>query len=415
VSGTTVVLHGTVAASVLVGLPVTWRALAAPAGPGESRVPVRRWSRPGWWLAVVTALLLLNQVLFTVYALRVRGGDMSYLAVYVPDGWFELADGPAMRWFAGQVPAPRLFAVCALRVPSLLELPFGMLACLTVVNWLDPRRYRRLTGAAVLGLMSASYTITFCLIEWTLHTPFTNQDLALRAVSGVVTAIALHRLGRLPSAPPGTGAPRTAPELLACAASCAALGYLVLALYDSVLLYSMGRVGAHLPGAVAAGAILAASRLVATRLRLRDAALPGPGLDTLITGLSWWIALFLIPALAIRYELGFGTGLIAAAAGLLVIVAATAVALREVYTRLPTDGPGRAVPRWLAGLALAAVAAVTAAAAGLAVSARHPEMRLLAAAALFVLTATLVCAAWDRRTVRPGRTASPDTPLRPAS
>jgi hypothetical protein len=419
VTGTTAALHGTVAASVLAGLPVAWRALTAPAVPGGSRVPVRWWCRPGWWLVVVTALLLVNQVLFTVYALRVRHGDMSYLAGYVPDGWFELADGPAMRWLAGQVPAPQLFAVCALRVPSLLELPFGMLACLTIVNWLDPRRYRRLTGAAVLGLMTASYSITFGLIEWALHNPYTNQDLVLRAVSGVLTAFALHRLGRLPSAPPGTGAPRTAPELLAFAASCAALGYLVLALYDSVLLYSMGRAGAYLPGAIAAGAVLAASRLVATQLRRRPAVPPGPGLDTLITGLSWWVALFLIPALAIRYELGFGSPLFAAAAGALVVVAATAAALREVYTRLPPDGPARAVHRWLAGLVLAGVTAVTAAAAGLAVSARHPETRLLGAGALFVLAATVVFAAWDRRAVQPGQTADPaqdlDMPLGPAS
>jgi hypothetical protein len=73
-----------------------------------------------------------------------------------------------------------------------------------------------------------------------LHTPYTMQNLALRAVSGVVTVYALRRLGRPPSTPPGTGTPRSAAELVAFAISAAALGYLVLALYDSVLLDSLG-------------------------------------------------------------------------------------------------------------------------------------------------------------------------------
>ncbi|WP_345528055.1 hypothetical protein, partial [Actinoplanes utahensis] len=268
-TGTAVALHATVAGSVLVGVPATWRAMRTTAA--ERSGPARWWCRPGWWLAVVTVVLFVNQVLFTIYALRVRDGDMSYLAIYVPDGWFELADGPVMTWLAEHTPAPELLAVCALRVPSLFELPLGMLAYLTVLNWLDPSLYRRLTSTTVIALMSASYSITFGLIEWELHTPYTVQNLALRLLSGIVTVFALRRLGRLPSAPQGSGAPRTAAELLAFAASTAALGYLVLALYDTVLLYSMGRVGEHVPGAVAAGTVLVAARFAAARLRRRPA------------------------------------------------------------------------------------------------------------------------------------------------
>ncbi|KHD74855.1 hypothetical protein MB27_26365 [Actinoplanes utahensis] len=457
---------------------------------------------------MVTVVLFVNQVLFTIYALRVRDGDMSYLAIYVPDGWFELADGPVMTWLAEHTPAPELLAVCALRVPSLFELPLGMLAYLTVLNWLDPSLYRRLTSTTVIALMSASYSITFGLIEWELHTPYTVQNLALRLLSGIVTVFALRRLGRLPSAPQGSGAPRTAAELLAFAASTAALGYLVLALYDTVLLYSMGRVGEHVPGAVAAGTVLVAARFAAARLRRRPAepvprgstpvtagsavmlgtvgsgagasaagggavvlgtvgsgagasaagggavvlgtvgsgagasaagggavvlgtvgsgagtpvtvggpvtagstgsdggllttradagkVTAGPGVGTLTAGMSWWLALFLVPALAIRYELGFGSWLLAASAGLLIIGAATAFAIFEVYGSLPRDGRAAAARRWLLGLVAAGLSATAAAAVGLAVPAVHPEMRLLSAAALFVLTATVVCAAWDR-------------------
>jgi hypothetical protein len=395
------VLHGTVVVSVLVGLPVMWRALRSPADEGERFGPVRWWTRPGSWLAIVVGLLFVNQVLFTVYALRVRHGDMSYLAVYVPDGWFELADGRAMAWLADHTPAPQLLAVCAMRVPSLLELPFGMLAYLTLLNWLHPRLYRRVTGTAVIALACASYSITFGLIEWDLHTPYTMQNLVLRAISGVVTVFALRRLGMLPSAPPGSGTPRGVAELLAFAASTAALGYLVLALYDSVLLYSMGRVGGHLPGAAVAGIVLVAARIAATRLRRRRFAVDvGPGLDTLTTGLSWWLGLLLVPALAIRYELGFGAVSFAAVAGLLVIAAATGATLWEVYGRLPAQGRPAAARRWLLGLAAAAVVSIAAAGVALAVPARHPETRLLWAAASFVLAATLVCAVWDRRSGR---------------
>lgn len=417
-TGTGAALHATVAVSVLAGVPLAVRAMRS--GVAEGAGTARWWCRPGWWLAVVVLILFGNQVLFTVYALRVHGGDMSYLGGYIPDGWFVLADGSVMTWLADRWPAPDLLALSALRIPSLFELPLGVLAYLTVLNWLDPSLYRRLTGTAVLALMCASYTITFGLIEWAMHTTYTMQNLALRAVSGVLTVVALRRLARLPSAPPGSGAPRTAAEFLAFAASTAALGFLVLSLYDSVLLYSMGRVGAHLPGALAAAALLVASRLAATRLRRRPAGpagagvgMPavgsagrgvgtlavgqtGPGLATLTAGLSWWLALFMIPALAIRYELGFGRWELAAGAGLLIIAVASVSAIVEVYRSLPVVGRTAAARRWLLGLAVAGLSAGAAAAAGLAVPAVHPEMRLLSAAALFVLIATAVCAVWDR-------------------
>jgi hypothetical protein len=387
----TILLHGTVLVSIVAGLPLTWRALRGRREPEPGRV--RWYGHPGWWLTIVTSLLLVNQVLFTIYALKARHGDLSYLSRHVPRGWFVLADGPAMTWLADHWPAPPLLALSAMRIPSLLELPFGILAYLTLLNWLDPRLYRRLTATPVLALTAASWSITFGLIEWALHTPYTWQNLALRAVSCVVTVVALRRLVRLPSAPPAVAPPRTPGELFAYASSAAALGYLVLALYDSVLLSSLGKVAGHLPGAAVAAVVLLLSRYESTRLRAHEAGPAGPTLDTLVTGLSWWLALFLVPALAIRYELGFGSRPLAAAAGLLVIAAATAAALREVYARLPDP---RAPGRWLLGLVVAVLAAAAAAGTGLRVPADHQELRLLWAAALFVLAATLVCAAWDR-------------------
>jgi hypothetical protein len=398
VNGTAVALHGIVLAAVLIGLPVTWRALRRDTDPAPPVAPPRRWHRPGWWLAAVTAAIYVNQVLFTVYALRVRHGDMSYLARDVPSGWFALADHDrAMVALAAHFPAAHLLSVTALRIPSLLELPFGLLAYLTVLNWLDPRRYRRLARPGVLGLACAFYTVTFGLIEWDLRTPYTVQDLVLRSISGVGCAVALCWLGRRSGAPEGTGAPRTAAELIAFAASAAALGYLILAMYDTVLLYSLGRTGSHLPGAMAAGALLVVARTAATRLRRRRLDRPtGAGLDTLDTGLSWWLGLFLVPALAIRYELGFGSPALAACAGALVIVVAAVAALREVAARLPGTRRRAARNVWLVQLAAALLAGALAATAGLAFATAYPETRLLRAAVLFVLAATLVCAGSDR-------------------
>ncbi|WP_155123553.1 MULTISPECIES: hypothetical protein [unclassified Actinoplanes] len=393
-TGTGLALHATVGMSVLIGLPVTGRAKAAE----EHHGAVRRRHRPGTWLLIVIGLLWLNQIAFTIYARRVHGGDLGYLGGYVPQGWFQLADGPVVSWLVAHTPQPQLLALSALRLPSLLELPLGMLAYLTIADWLDPGLYRRLTTPAVVALTSASYSITFGLIEWAMHTTYTIEDLVLRFVSGVLTAVALIRLGRRPSAPPGTGAPRTAHEFLVFAASTAALGHLILGLYDSVLLYSLGRLPAHLPGMIADVVVIAAARFAAARLRRRPVTVTGPGLDTLITGLSWWLALFLIPAMAIRYELGFGSRLFAAAAGLLVIGVATAVALREVHDRLPLSGRPAVTRRWLLGLGVAGVPASVAALIGfgLRVPGRQ-EIHLLTAAGLFVLTATVVSASWDRR------------------
>ncbi len=405
---TAVALHATVLVSVLAGLPLAWRALRHDPAPA-SRTP-RRWQRPGWWLAAVVTALFVNQVLLNVYALRVRHGDMSYLSQDVPSGWFVLADqNPIVVALADHFPAPSLLSVTALRIPSLLELPFGLLTYLTVLNWLDPRRYRQLAAPAVLGPACATYTVTFCLIEWALPTPYRVQDLVLRVVSGVACAFALCWLGRRSAAPDGTGAPRTPAELVVFLTSAAALGYLVLAMYDTVLLYNLGRVGSHLPGAVAACAVLAAARFAAARLRRRRLDRPaGAGLDTLGTALSWWLGLFLVPALAIRYELGFGSWLAAAAAGVLLLAAAAAGALREVAGRLPATEHGAARRSWLIQLAAALVAGAVAGGAGLATAAHYPESRLLRAAALFALAATLVCAGSDwlvsRHTTKTPRT-----------
>jgi hypothetical protein len=263
-----------------------------------------------------------------------------------------------------------------------------------VVNWLDPRRYRTLTTPTVVVLACASYTVTFSLIEVALPTAYTTQNLVIRAVSGVLCALGLIHLGRRPATASNVGAPRGSVELLLFAMSTAALGWLVLACYDTVLIYSLGRLPAQMPGILVAAGVLAASRSAASRLRNQPAQ-SGAGIDTLVTALSWWLILFFIPALAIRYELGFGSWKLAVTAATLIILAAAVAALHEVNSRLAALHHLSRV-RWVTELGGAAVAALAVAGFGLAVPTAYPETRILLAAALFTVTATGVCAWFDR-------------------
>jgi hypothetical protein len=112
--------------------PVSW-ARRRPGGGGGDRGVFS----PTVWLALVTCLVYVNQVLFTVYVLRVHGGDPSFIARYLPAGWFDLASAhPVLRGLAEHFPAPGLLAPSVLRVQAFLELPFVMLAFATAVRWL---------------------------------------------------------------------------------------------------------------------------------------------------------------------------------------------------------------------------------------------------------------------------------------
>src|SRR5512139_1384637 len=154
-----------VVGSVLGGVALVLRR-PPPAPPGTAR-------GPGLWLAAVVAAVYLNQVLFTVYVLRVHDGDPAFIARYLPPGWFYLACGDAVRAVAAAFPAPRLLAVSVLRVQAVLELPFVVLAYLCVCRWLDPVRARVLTTPAVLWAGCVAYSVVFGLVEWGLRNPYT--------------------------------------------------------------------------------------------------------------------------------------------------------------------------------------------------------------------------------------------------
>lgn len=266
----TLLVDTAVAGSVAVALRQAPRVLRrpAPAAPGTPAGVTAETA-----LAAVTALILLNQLLVTVYLLRVHDGDASFVARLLPPGWFDLADGPTVRALAAHVPAPELLAPSLLRVPALLELPFVLLVFLTVLRRLDPVAYRQAALSPLLGLAAASCTAVFCTVEWQLRTPWTEQDIAIRLLSAVLTPPAVAavvrrdaRAARTPAGPPGTAG------LLLFAVDLAAFGHLVLTVYDTALLYNLGRLPGRLPGAAAAVAVLAATTL----LRRRIPAAAGP-------------------------------------------------------------------------------------------------------------------------------------------
>ncbi|MEO3825000.1 hypothetical protein [Actinomadura sp. B10D3] len=285
--------------------------------------PARRWACPEVFLGLVVLLVYVNQVLFTVYVLRVHGGDAAFIARYLPEGWFALEDGPAMRGLADHFPLPELLAPSVLRVQAFLELPLVLLAYCTVLRWLDGGLYRRLAGSWPVWAASISYTFVFCTVEWDLHNPYTVDDIVIRACSAIATPLLLQWLARQEDTDCEA---MSFAQMLLFAVSVWALGHLVLTVYDTALLYNLGHAGGRLPGAAIALCVLAGARWASSRVSVREA---GVALSSVVFGLRWALLVFFVPALAVRYGVNFGTPLLAAAAGLVIVLVAGVCALRD--------------------------------------------------------------------------------------
>ncbi|MCX3064241.1 hypothetical protein [Streptomyces beihaiensis] len=206
------------------------------------------------------------------------------------------------------------------------------------------------------------------------------------------------------------------PALLTFLVSLGALGVLVLVVYDTALLYNLGRLGERLPIAFGAAAVLAAARLTAARLSTRSA--PGLAVTFLQRALRHWLALFFVPALAVRYGVMFGTPCLAAVAGLVPAAAAGGYAVRDTLAMDTAhgskDGTGARHERLLLltlvlrlGCAVL-VGAGAAYAVTLLMPTTYYEATLLPAAAAFLATAITTCGLLDatgRRAVLTGRDA----------
>ncbi|TDD03717.1 hypothetical protein E1292_20600 [Nonomuraea deserti] len=375
------IVHALIAGSVVAALALARRKPV-------TREP--RGSRASWWrspeaaLALVTCLIYANQVLFTVYILSVRGGDVSFVARHLPDGWFSLARGPAMQALAASFPLPELLAPTVLRVQAFLELPFVVFAYLSVCRWFSPGVYARALRLAWPA--SAAYTAIFCLVEWQLFHPYTVQDVIIRVVAAAVVPLWAARLTR-----EGWARATGLSGLLLFALSTAALGALVLVVYDTALLYNLGHLGAQAIPGMAALVVLAAVRYGARSFPWRP---PGHRVDAVGHSFGWFLVLFFVPALPIRYGLSLGAPHAAAGGAVLVVLVALVYGLRDVFAQ----ATGRPVV-WLSQLAVACaagvggVAAVTQAATP---PAGHPEARLLWAAAAFFVCLVGVCGLFDR-------------------
>ncbi|MBD0673385.1 hypothetical protein [Streptomyces sp. CBMA156] len=375
-------LDGTVVASAAVALVLAPRVLRREA---PARRPGRVFGRvfgPEPVLAAVVALVFLNQVLVAVYVDRVHGGDVSFITRHLPPGWFDV---PRLGPLAARFPAPELLAPSVLRVQAFLELPLVLLAFTAVVRRLDRALYVRLARSPLIPLAAVAYTVAFGAVEWHLRNPYTVDDLVLRGLAACLTPPLIARLAR---SEPGTGGEpgadgqpgadgEPARSLFRFALDLWAYGQLMLVLYDTVLLYNLARIGDRLPSAAAALAVLVATRAVPARAPRP----PGPHTAALAGTIGRALALFLVPALAIRYAQTFGTPELAALAGLLVV--------------------GAAVRRDASPLLLPALAG---AAAGWAVATLAPgpyyEATLLRSATGALLATTALCALLDTTRTR---------------
>lgn len=328
-------------------------------------------------------LIYLNQVLFTIYVVREHSGDPAFIAQHLPDGWFALADGSLIEALSRRFPAPELLAPSVLRVNAFLELPFVIFAYLTVCRWFSTEAYRQVLAS--VWLLGIFYTVTFCLIEWRFYNPYTVDDIVIRVLAAAVVPVVAARL-RADGTP---GETRNWPGLLVFVLAAAGLGIVVLVVYDTALLYNLGDLDRQqlLVGLSALLVVVGARRLA---LRVPDWS-PGVGIDAMARSLSWLLALVAVPALSIRYGLGFGAPHVSATAALVLAVAAAGLGIRDVLA----GRPGQST-RLLLSLATGAFAALCAASAGLLVEAEHFELRLLVAGATGTVAAVMASAALDR-------------------
>ncbi|WP_131756201.1 hypothetical protein [Actinomadura fibrosa] len=347
---------------------------------------IRPLASPPVALAVVTATVYLNQVLFTVYVLRCHGGDPSFIARYLPAGWFALAHSHTLDALAGYFPFPGLLAPSVLRVQAFLELPFVVFGYLTVCRWFSATAYR--AALRLVWPVSLSYTATFCLIEWSLRNPYTMHDILIRVIAAIAVPLwAAQMSGDAP------GRVHNLPGLLVFALSAVALGVLVLVVYDTALLYNLGHLNARLPVIAGALAVLACARVAA---RCVTDARASRGIDSITRSFGHLLVLFFVPALPIRYGLNFGTAPLSALASLALAAVATGLGVRETLTRIP----GR-LTTWILQMAATVTAGLGGMTASILLPARYAEARLLWAAAAFFVCAVTTCSLIDRLAAAP--------------
>lgn len=118
---------------------------------------------------------------------------------------------------------------------------------------------------------------------------------------------------------------------------------------------------------------------------------PERGIDTVSSSFGWFLVLFFVPSLPVRYGLGLGAAPLSAAAAAFLLAVACWYGAREALARAPGN-----LAAWAAQLAITLAAGLAGAAAARLLPARYAESRLLWAAAAFFLCALPVCALLGR-------------------
>jgi hypothetical protein len=248
------------------------------------------------------------------------------------------------------------------------------------LTWFSPDIYRRALG--LVWPASVSFTATFCLIEWQFRNPYTIQDILIRIVAAITVPLWGARLTReCPNRADGL------PGLLVFAASTAGLGLLILFVYDTALLYNLAHLAVRLPVGVVALALLAV-RYVVHPATDRP---PGRCIDSVAHCFGWFLVTFFVPALPIRYGLGFSATYAAVGGVLVLLLVSMSYGLGEVFARRP-ERP----LVWLLQLTAACVTGIAGMAATLPLPADHTETRLLWAVTAFLISVITVCALIDR-------------------
>jgi len=387
--------------SVVVGLGWLRRKDAPPsAGPPARPTLTRLAFHPLAQLLFVCLLLYVNQVLFSAYVLRAHDGSAAFIARYIPGPWFAIGrHDPLVGIVATHVGDGRWLSPSLLRVQAFLELPFTMFAYLAVARLLGRRLHATLCRLPVLFVVAASFSVTFSIIELALPNPYTRDDLALRALAALTVPVYIAWVARRErldlAAPDGVAdAPTGVLGLLAFLAGAGAVAFVVLAVYDALLLYNLAHLPRYAGGLVLAGAVAAFASFAAPRV---DAFLggvlggnspsPSPAIAVAVDALRAFTLLFFLPSLSLRY----GGYLPAAVLGGLLVVGLSFAAgvVRGLRRTRPTMLGGAAllfaVPAALFAAGWATRAALMSTAAG-----SLPELVLARAALSFLAVAIVV-------------------------
>jgi hypothetical protein len=179
--------------------------------------------------------------------------------------------------------------------------------------------------------------------------------------------------------------------LLAFLAGAGAIAYVVLALYDSFLLYNLAHLPRYGSGLVMAvglsvAASIAAPGVDAALVRALGPRAPSPGIDLSVSALRAFTLLFFVPSLALRYWGGHASAVLC---GMLVVAVGFFAGVASMLRRLQPSP--MAVLRLLVATGAALVAAGWATKAAIASSPPNglPEL-VLARGALSLLVVAIV-------------------------